>query len=118
VESEEFIYFHLPFVSEWGPDYKDTTFGLACFKQIDAKELLNQTADITRTKVQKSVVVLSNQCILSSVRTKLGLVTQAFFAQRDFSKLNIIDDLYQTLSFSIRTPVTDTSLYMGIVLLT
>jgi hypothetical protein len=34
--------------------------------------------------VQKAVVVLATQPVLGSVRSKLGLVTQAFFAQKDF----------------------------------
>jgi hypothetical protein len=60
------------------------------------QELLNKTADITRSTVQKAVVVLATEPLLGSVRTKLGMVTQAFFAQRDFSKmelLEVLDDL-------------------------
>lgn len=118
---EEFIYFHLPPVKCW-PSYLQTLFGLACFRQIDAKvwivnqDLLNKPADVTRTKVQKSVVVLANQCVLGSVRSKLGLVTQAFFAQRDFSKLEIIDNLYENLSGSIKMPISDAMLHMGVSL--
>ena len=33
---EEIIYFHLPPVSKWAPAYQQTTFGVACYRQIDA----------------------------------------------------------------------------------
>ncbi|KAJ3303721.1 late secretory pathway protein avl9 [Kappamyces sp. JEL0829] len=114
---EEYIYFHLPPVKAWLEQaYQQTLFGLACFRQIDSKDLLNRPADVTRTKVQKSVVVLANQCVLGSVRSKLGLVTQALFAQRDFSKLEIIDNLYENLNSTIRLPISDATLFMGLSL--
>lgn len=55
--------------------------------------LVNKTADVTRSMVQKAVVILATQPVLGSVRSKLGLVTQAFFAQKDFSKLEILEVL-------------------------
>ncbi|KAI8924267.1 transport protein Avl9-domain-containing protein [Entophlyctis helioformis] len=113
---EEFIYFHLPPVPAWQNYPQSTLFGLACFRQIDAKDLINKTADVTRTKVQKAVVVLATQPILGSIRSKLGLVTQAFFAQRDFTKIEILDTLYESLDLSVRMPFTDATLYMGISL--
>jgi hypothetical protein len=50
--------------------------------------------------VQKAVVVLATQPVLGSVRSKLGLVTQAFFAQKDFSKLEILDASILTIVFN------------------
>ena len=88
---EEYIYFHLPPVPHWGKPYERTIFGLACFRQIPTDELLNKTADMTRTTVQKSIVILSNEPILGSVRSKLGLVTRAFFEQKDFSQTEILN---------------------------
>jgi hypothetical protein len=84
--TQEFIYFHLP----PSPLNSKTMFGLACFRQIDSKDLLHMTSDVTRTKVQKSVVILSCHPILPSLRSKLGLVTMAYFEQRDFSKVDIL----------------------------
>ncbi|KAH9270273.1 hypothetical protein BASA83_007612 [Batrachochytrium salamandrivorans] len=107
--TEEFIYFHLPPVPSWTKYPQSTLFGLACFRQIDAQ-------DVTRTKVQKAVVVLASQPILGSIRSKLGLVTQAFFAQRDFTKIEILDTLYENLDASVRMPFTDSLLYTGISL--
>lgn len=42
---EEFIYFHLPPSEILGFDR--TIFGLSCFRQIDAKELLTKNADVS-----------------------------------------------------------------------
>ncbi|KAJ1562779.1 late secretory pathway protein avl9, partial [Cladochytrium tenue] len=53
--------------------------------------------------------------ILGSVRTKLGLVTQALFAQRDFSRLDLLETLYASLQ-SIEHPISDSTLYTGISL--
>ncbi|KAI8622135.1 AVL9/DENND6 domain-containing protein, partial [Chytriomyces sp. MP71] len=113
---EEFIYFHLPPVPGWTSDYKATVFGLACFRQIPVNELLHKTADLTRTTIQKALVVLATEPILGSVRTKLGLVTQAFFAQRDFSKMDIVETMFTSLNNSVVGPVPDTILYAGISL--
>ncbi|RKO93024.1 AVL9/DENND6 domain-containing protein, partial [Blyttiomyces helicus] len=95
---EEFIYFHLPPVPQWTEYPQSTLFGLACYLAYlnlaacqRTKELINKTADVTRSTVQKAVVVIATQPILGSVRSKLGLVTQAFFAQKDFSKIEILD---------------------------
>jgi hypothetical protein len=66
---EEFIYFHLPPVKDWAHiHHKTTLFGLACFRQIDAKDLLVKNQDVTRTKVQKSVVLIATAPVLGSVR--------------------------------------------------
>ncbi|TPX42420.1 hypothetical protein SeMB42_g05127, partial [Synchytrium endobioticum] len=116
---EDFIYFHLPPVPDWASaDYPQTTlFGLACFRQLDANELVVKTADVTRSRVQKAVVVLAREPILNAIRDKLRLTTQALFAQRDFSKLDILNDLYDNItSLSTRDPLSDGSLYMGISL--
>jgi hypothetical protein len=94
LSDEEFIYFHLPPVRDpaWadGPYSGQTLFGLACYNQIDINQLLNKTPEMTRSSVQKAVVVLATDPVLGAVKNKLGLVTQAFFAQRDFSRLEIL----------------------------
>ncbi|KAI9008295.1 transport protein Avl9-domain-containing protein [Gaertneriomyces semiglobifer] len=117
---EEFIYFHLPPVPSWTHYPQSTLFGLACYRQIAASELLTKSQDVTRSTVQKAVVVLSTQPILGSVRSKLGLVTRAFFEQKDFTKLEILETLYQNLCVSMNwisnQVVEDSILYMGLSL--
>nr|KAJ3419731.1 late secretory pathway protein avl9 [Polyrhizophydium stewartii] len=94
----------------------DTKIAIELPDEWSFMDLLNKTADVTRTKVQKAVVVLATQPILGSIRSKLGLVTQAFFAQRDFTKVEILDTLYENLENSVYSPYTDTILYAGISL--
>jgi hypothetical protein len=93
--------FHLPQVPSWPKYAGNTTFGMACFRQIDATDLIEKTDDITRTKVQKAVVILSREPILPSIKNKLGLLTQAFFNQRDFSKTDLINVIsFHCISYS------------------
>ncbi|KAJ3388037.1 late secretory pathway protein avl9 [Lobulomyces angularis] len=118
--TEEFIYFHLPPVPYWDDIYQTTVFGLACYRQIPANELINKTADITRSTVQKAVVVLATQPMLGSVRSKLGMVTEALFQQKDFSKVDILESLFDNLQQMNPHPksgiIPDSSLFMGISL--
>lgn len=114
---QEFIYFHLPPVSDWKDEcsgnYRKTVFGLSCYRQIAADELLIKTSDVTRSTVQKSVVVLASEPFLGSIRSKLGMVTEAFFAQKDFSKTEILQHLYESLNTSFPVPLSDSTMFMG-----
>ncbi|KAJ3205417.1 Unconventional myosin-Ie [Entophlyctis luteolus] len=85
-------------------------------RDVSSSELLVKTADITRSTVQKALVVLATEPVLGSVRTKLGLVTQAFFGQRDFSKMDIVETLLTSLEMSLQSPIPDSTLYSGISL--
>lgn len=51
------IFFHLPALD----NEVDTMFGVACYRQVAAKDVANKTADVTRSVMQKSVVVISRQ---------------------------------------------------------
>ncbi|GAO45987.1 hypothetical protein SAICODRAFT_4814 [Saitoella complicata NRRL Y-17804] len=112
---EDFSYFTLPAVtssstestSNGDDDGKDegesesipkhpTVFGISCNRQLKASELLNRPADVTRSTIQKAVVVLSSKPLFF-VRDKLGVVTRAYFAQRDFEDRAIIRDLWESL---------------------
>ncbi|BFZ61516.1 hypothetical protein YB2330_002582 [Saitoella coloradoensis] len=73
-----------------------TVFGISCNRQLKASELLNRPADVTRSTIQKAVVVLSSKPLFF-VRDKLGVVTRAYFAQRDFEDRTIIQDLWESL---------------------
>ena len=48
-----------------------------------------------------------------SRRDRLGVVTQALFAQRDFSDLSILDEFHDALESSVRSQLTESGLYMG-----
>ena len=79
---EDFSYFTLR--HEATPDRPATSlFGISCTRQMDANELINRPADVTRSTVQKAVVVITDSPHhFGQLREKLLVVTTAWFAQR------------------------------------
>ena len=76
--SEDYSYFHLVPASP----HPTTIFGISCNRQIKTSELLVKEEDMTRSTVQKAVVVLASKPLFGPIRDKLGVVTQALFSQR------------------------------------
>lgn len=91
---EDTVYFHLPSLT----DRKKTVFGISCFRQIPVEKLKNQTADLTRNTVQKSVCVLSTVPLYGHVQVKMALITHAYFEEGDFSKVSLLEDTYHNLN--------------------
>ncbi|GAA5859457.1 hypothetical protein JCM1840_004624 [Sporobolomyces johnsonii] len=94
---EDYSYFHL-LVPSIHP--RQTVFGISCNRQIPADELLNKGKDVTRSTVQKAIVVLASKPIFGALRDKLGVITRSFFAQRDFADKSILVDLYSSFELS------------------
>ncbi|BGP26584.1 late secretory pathway protein AVL9 family protein [Rhodotorula toruloides] len=90
---EDYSYFHLllPSVAPF-----QTIFGISCNRQIPADQLLNKGKEVTRSTVQKAIVVLASKPIFGALRDKLGVVTRSFFAQRDFNDKSILVDLFKS----------------------
>lgn len=80
--TEDFSYFTLR--HEQTADSPATSlFGISCTRQLDADKLINRPADVTRSTVQKAVVVISDSPQhFGHLREKLSVVTKAWFAQR------------------------------------
>ncbi|KAL5049687.1 hypothetical protein BDW71DRAFT_175253 [Aspergillus fruticulosus] len=101
MSTEEFSYFTL---RRKGTDTGPPTslFGIACSRQIDSKALIYKPPDVTRSTVQKAVVVVTeNPKCLGQLREKLSVVTSAWFAQRDFSDLDILKKFREGLVISL-----------------
>ncbi|KAK7022103.1 UDENN domain-containing protein [Favolaschia claudopus] len=109
LSAEDYSYFHLV---PSGPN-PTTIFGISCNQQIAASALLVKMPDVTRSTVQKAVVVLASKPIFGPIRDKLGVVTTALFQQKDFSSTAILDDFGSSLEQSLRSQLTESSLYMG-----
>ncbi|KAI0632312.1 transport protein Avl9-domain-containing protein [Trametes polyzona] len=107
--TEDYSYFHLV-PSSPNPS---TIFGISCNRQISSAELLVKDADVTRSTVQKAVVVLASKPVFGPIRDRLGVITRALFAQRDFSDMSILDDFHSSLEHSLRGQLTESGLYMG-----
>jgi hypothetical protein len=84
MSAEDYSYFHLV---KPGPN-PTTIFGISCNQQIAAADLLVKGDDVTRSTVQKAVVVLASKPVFGPIREKLRVVTTALFAQRCVCILN------------------------------
>ena len=76
--SEDYSYFHLVPTSP----HPTTIFGISCNRQMKAEDLLVKNEEVTRSTVQKAVVVLASKPLFGPIRDRLGVVTQALFEQR------------------------------------
>ncbi|KAI9798510.1 MAG: late secretory pathway protein avl9 [Piccolia ochrophora] len=78
-------------------------FGISCTRQMDASELINRPADVTRSTVQKAVVVVADSPqAFGQIREKLSVVTNAWFAQRNFTDVDIIKKFQESLSKTLQ----------------
>ncbi|KAI9753623.1 MAG: late secretory pathway protein avl9 [Lichina confinis] len=113
---EDFSYFTLrqSATSEKRP--VTSLFGISCTRQMDANDLLNRPPDVTRSTVQKAVVVITDSPhAFGQIREKLSMVTTAWFAQRDFTDLDIIKKFQESLSQTLHDVAVDDQ-YLGLPL--
>lgn len=96
--TEDFSYFTL---LRPGTDTDPATslFGISCTRQLDAAQLLNRPADVTRSTVQKAVVVIADSPqYFGLLRERLSVVTKAWFAQREFTDVEILRRFQESLA--------------------
>ncbi|KAL0579872.1 hypothetical protein V5O48_002119 [Marasmius crinis-equi] len=110
LSAEDYSYFHIVPTSTPNPT---TIFGISCNQQIASSALLVKAPDVTRSTVQKAVVVLASKPVFGPIRDKLGVVTTVLFNQRDFTSTEILDDFAASLEPSLRGQLTESGLYMG-----
>lgn len=92
-----------------------TIFGTACYRQIQADKLVNRTDDMTRIAVQKSVCVLSTKPLFGLFRSKLEMITHAYFDELDFSKVSILKLTYENLNSLLdRDSIKENATYLGL----
>ncbi|KAI0482247.1 transport protein Avl9-domain-containing protein [Xylariaceae sp. FL0804] len=74
-------------------------FGISCTRQMDASQLLVRPPDVTRSTVQKAVVVIADSPqFFGLLRERLSVVTSAWFAQRDFGETEILRRFQESLA--------------------
>ena len=80
--AEDYSYFTLR-RAHTSTDPATSLFGISCTRQLDASKLIDRPAEVTRSTVQKAVVVISD-CPqhFGAIKAQLGIVTQLWFAQR------------------------------------
>lgn len=99
--TEDFSYFTLlrPANSTTTPPQPATSlFGISCTRQLAASLLLNKPDDVTRSTVQKAVVVIADSPQeFGMLRERLSVVTTAWFAQREFGEREILSRFQESL---------------------
>lgn len=69
--------------SKEGASRETSLFGISCVRQIETSMLLKCPPDVTRSSVQKAIVVIGDEPrYLGQLREKLSVVTLAWFSQR------------------------------------
>ncbi|PYH98567.1 hypothetical protein BO71DRAFT_41522 [Aspergillus ellipticus CBS 707.79] len=100
MSTEEFSYFTVR-RKETATEPATSLFGISCSRQIDSNLLTYRPPDVTRSTVQKAVVVVTDSPrSLGQLREKLSVVTSAWFAQRDFSDADILKKFREGLVIS------------------
>lgn len=113
---EEFAYFTLRQAKSETPS-PSSLFGIACTRHISSTELTYRPADVTRSSVQKSVViVVDSPYVFARVREQLSLVTKAWFAQKDFRDIKILEDFQKSLYGISRVKDDERDQYVGLSL--
>lgn len=96
--TEDFSYFTLLKPAEDGGT-GTSLFGISCTRQMDASLLLNRPAEVTRSTVQKAVVVIADSPqYFGMLRERLSVVTKAWFAQREFTDVEILKRFQESLA--------------------
>ncbi|KAI9751874.1 MAG: hypothetical protein M4579_005856 [Chaenotheca gracillima] len=115
--TEDFSYFTLRqerTVKGSGREGPTSVFGISCTRQMDANDLIDRPADVTRSTVQKAVVVLADSPqAFALIREKLSMVTRLWFEQRDFTDLDIIKKFQESLAKTLRESEDDRDQYLG-----
>ncbi|KAF3767378.1 hypothetical protein M406DRAFT_288392 [Cryphonectria parasitica EP155] len=96
--TEDFSYFTLlrP-ATETEP--ATSLFGIACTRQMDASQLLHRPPEVTRSTVQKAVVVIAdNPQSFGTLKERLSVVTHAWFDQREFTETEILRRFQESLA--------------------
>ncbi|XP_034023595.1 late secretory pathway protein AVL9 homolog [Thalassophryne amazonica] len=108
---EDTVFFHLPPLS----GEMRCVYGVSCYRQIEAKTLKVRQADVTRETVQKSVCVLSRVPLYGLLQAKLQLITHAYFEEKDFSQISILEELYDHMNCSLKGSCLEGSqVYLGL----
>lgn len=66
-------------------------FGISCTRQLAASELIDRPVDVTRSTVQKALVVITDSPQhFGAIKAQLGVVTAAWFAQRYVKRATLV----------------------------
>lgn len=89
------------------PNHLETLFGCSCVRQVKtadlAEEELVRNKDITRSMVQKAVVVITRkQPVFTKIKEKLSIITHSYFQQTNFVNFDLLESLFDNLNDSFK----------------
>ncbi|KAI1528154.1 Avl9 multi-domain protein [Pyrenophora tritici-repentis] len=114
--TEDYSYFTLR-RAQTSTDPATSLFGISCTRQLDASKLIDRPAEVTRSTVQKAVVVISDSPQhFGAIKAQLGIVTQLWFAQNDFTDLDILQRFTESLPQLLKNQEGQQDHYFGISL--
>ncbi|KAK8853450.1 hypothetical protein IAR55_004157 [Kwoniella newhampshirensis] len=118
LSEEDYSYFHCTYSPSGlqiptNVPLSTTLFGISCNRQLASSQLVRRPSDVTRSTVQKAVIVIASQPVFGPIRDRLGVVTRAYFAQRDFTQTDILEDFYTSLESSLEGKSGEGAIYMG-----
>lgn len=87
-------------------------YGVACFRQLEAKELQSKDVDVTRSTVQKSVCILSRVPLFGFIEAKLDIVTHAYFNGK-FTDTAILLSAYSDMNCAINPQMALSVCHVG-----
>lgn len=96
------------------PNHLETLFGCSCVRQVKTTDLpaeeLERNKDITRSIVQKAVVVITRkQPVFTKIKEKLSIITHSYFQQSNFTNFELLEDLFENLKDSFKLVEDDDS---------
>ncbi|KAE9973683.1 hypothetical protein BLS_003471 [Venturia inaequalis] len=114
--TEDFSYFSLRQAPK--PERQASSlFGISCTRQLDSTELINRPADVTRSSVQKAVVaIIDSPQFFGQLKERLSIVTKAWFSQRDFTDITILQDFQESLAKSFKDQEDERDQFFGLSL--
>ncbi|CAN3371907.1 hypothetical protein DIURU_004614 [Diutina rugosa] len=103
------------------PRHLKTLFGCSCVCQVKTSDLSEEgrkDKDITRSMVQKAVVVIvRKQPVFAKIKEKLSIITKSYFMQETFDNKQVLEDLFDNLNGSFKMDDTTTNDVVNDVLL-
>uniref|UniRef100_A0AC35TMH5 ShKT domain-containing protein n=1 Tax=Rhabditophanes sp. KR3021 TaxID=114890 RepID=A0AC35TMH5_9BILA len=91
---KDVVYFLLPSLET--PNR--AVFGISCYRQIATKDLKAIGNGVTRSSVQKAVVIISKIPLYGALRLKIEDITKSYFDEKDFSLINVLKEAYVDLN--------------------
>jgi Transport protein Avl9 len=84
---------------------------------MDASTLKVRPAEVTRSTVQKAVVVIADSPqYFGMLRERLSVIVSAWFAQKDFTDMEILAQFQESLAKSLYDDETQREQYLGVSL--